>query len=64
LVGLDDRVGANLVHVIQEDPAIQSVERDTAGAMSQENVEVVRRGFEHFEATGEFPPETVDPEFV
>jgi ketosteroid isomerase-like protein len=32
--------------------------------MSQENVEIVRQGFEHFQATGEFPPETVDPEFV
>jgi len=32
--------------------------------MSQENVEIVRRGFEHFQATGESLPEFVDPEFV
>jgi len=32
--------------------------------MSQENVDVVRRGFEHFRATGDFLPELVDPEFV
>jgi ketosteroid isomerase-like protein len=32
--------------------------------MSKENVEIVRRGFEHFQATGEFLPEIVDPEFV
>jgi ketosteroid isomerase-like protein len=32
--------------------------------MSEENVEIVRRGFEHFQATGEFRPEFADPEFV
>ncbi len=32
--------------------------------MSQENVELVRRGYEHFIATGEFAPEIADPELV
>jgi ketosteroid isomerase-like protein len=32
--------------------------------MSQENVELLRRGFEHVERTGEFPPETAHPDFV
>jgi ketosteroid isomerase-like protein len=32
--------------------------------MSEENVEIVRRGFEHFRATGEFPADDIDPEFV
>ena len=32
--------------------------------MSQENVEIVRRGFEHFQATGDFLLEVLDPEFV
>ena len=32
--------------------------------MSQENVEVVRRGYEHFKVTGAFLPETVHPDFV
>ena len=32
--------------------------------MSQENVEIVRRGFEHFIATGEFLPETLHADFV
>jgi ketosteroid isomerase-like protein len=32
--------------------------------MSKENIEIVRRGFEHFEATGDFLPELIDPEFV
>jgi ketosteroid isomerase-like protein len=32
--------------------------------MSQENVEIVRRGFAHFQATGDFLTEIVDPEFV
>ena len=32
--------------------------------MSEENVQIVQRGFEHFEATGGFPPDAVDPEFV
>ena len=27
-------------------------------------MKIVRRGFEHFEATGEFLPEVLDPEFV
>jgi ketosteroid isomerase-like protein len=31
--------------------------------MSQENVEAIRRGFEYFQATGDFPG-IVDPEFV
>jgi ketosteroid isomerase-like protein len=31
--------------------------------MSQENVEVVRRGLEDFLRTGEFDPELLDPEF-
>jgi len=32
--------------------------------MSQENVEIVRRGYEHFVATGEPLEEIIDPEFV
>ena len=32
--------------------------------MSKENIEIVRRGFEHFEATGDFLPELSAPEFV
>jgi hypothetical protein len=31
--------------------------------MSQENMEVMRRGFEHFGTTGDFLPEILDPEF-
>jgi ketosteroid isomerase-like protein len=32
--------------------------------MSQENVELVRESYERFQATGEFDPEFIDPEFV
>jgi len=32
--------------------------------MSQENVEIVRRGYEHFGATGDFQEEIFDPDFV
>ena len=32
--------------------------------MSQENVDIVTRGFQHFQATGDFLEELVDPEFV
>jgi ketosteroid isomerase-like protein len=32
--------------------------------MSQENVEMVRRGYERFAATGEFVEDIVSPEFV
>src|SRR6476469_4817350 len=32
--------------------------------MSQENVEIVRRGYEHFQATGDLPAEIVAPDFV
>src|ERR1700730_18396575 len=32
--------------------------------MSEQNVEVVRRGYEHWIATGEFVPDLVDPEIV
>jgi ketosteroid isomerase-like protein len=32
--------------------------------MTSENVEIVRRGYEHFAATGEFRPEMTDPDFV
>ena len=32
--------------------------------MSQENVEIVRRGYEHFKARGEFLTETLHPDFV
>ena len=32
--------------------------------MSRENVEIVRRGYEHFRATGELRPEIVHPDFV
>jgi hypothetical protein len=31
--------------------------------MSRENVEIVRRGFEHFMATGEFLAENTHPDF-
>ncbi len=32
--------------------------------MSQENVEIVRRGYEHFAATGELLADLTDPDFV
>ena len=32
--------------------------------MSRENVEIVKRGFEHFQATGEMLAEIVSPDFV
>jgi ketosteroid isomerase-like protein len=32
--------------------------------MSQENVETLRRGYAHFIATGDFPEEDFDPDFV
>jgi ketosteroid isomerase-like protein len=32
--------------------------------MSEQNVAVVRRGYEHFRATGTLPDEIIDPEFV
>jgi ketosteroid isomerase-like protein len=32
--------------------------------MSQENVETVRRGYEHFSATGDFQQEIMDPDFA
>ncbi len=32
--------------------------------MSQENVELVRRGYEEFVATGDFRPELIHPDFV
>ncbi len=32
--------------------------------MSQENVEIVRRGYEHFQATGELPAQVIAPGFV
>jgi ketosteroid isomerase-like protein len=32
--------------------------------MSEENVEIMRRGFEYFQETGDFRPEIIDPEFV
>ena len=32
--------------------------------MSQENEQVVARGFEHFRATGDFLPEVTSPDFV
>jgi ketosteroid isomerase-like protein len=32
--------------------------------MSQENVEIVRRGYEHFKVTGELRPGIVHPDFV
>src|SRR5947209_15423000 len=33
-------------------------------AMSRENLEIVRRGYEHFVATGELLPEIAHPDFV
>jgi ketosteroid isomerase-like protein len=33
-------------------------------AMSEENLDLLRRGFEHVERTGEFSRETLHPEFV
>ena len=38
--------------------------RDTARAMSQENVEIVRVGVEHFRRTGDLLWDRLDPEFV
>jgi ketosteroid isomerase-like protein len=38
--------------------------RDTTWAMSEENVEVVRRGYERFMATGDFADEVATPDFV
>jgi ketosteroid isomerase-like protein len=38
--------------------------RDTGRAMSQENVEIVRRGWEHFVTTGEPLWATIDDEIV
>jgi hypothetical protein len=32
--------------------------------VSAENVEVVKRGWEHFKATGELPAEVVAPDFI
>jgi ketosteroid isomerase-like protein len=32
--------------------------------MSRENVEIIRRAFEHFQATGDFLVEVTDPDFV
>jgi ketosteroid isomerase-like protein len=32
--------------------------------MSQENLDLLRRGFEHVSRTGELSPETVQPDFV
>ena len=37
---------------------------DTEQAMSQEDIERLRRGFEHFAATGEFLAENVHADFV
>lgn len=41
-----------------------ATKRDTARAMSQENVELVRQALEYFKATGEFSPDLAAPEFV
>jgi len=38
--------------------------RDTAWAMSQENVEIVREGYERFAATGELEPDLATDDFV
>ena len=38
--------------------------RDTARAMSQENVEITRRAYEHFIATGDVLAEVIDPDFI
>ena len=32
--------------------------------MSQENVEIVRRGFDYVQTTGQLDPETMHPDFV
>jgi ketosteroid isomerase-like protein len=32
--------------------------------MSEENIEIIRRGYQHFVATGEFSPELTHPDFV
>jgi ketosteroid isomerase-like protein len=45
-------------------PAPYSIAGDTARAMSQENVEVVRRWYEHFDQTGEPDYCLLDPEVV
>ncbi len=41
---------------------MRSVQRDTAWAMSEENVEILRRGYEHFSRTGELDPDRWDPD--
>jgi ketosteroid isomerase-like protein len=38
--------------------------RDTALAMSWENVEMLRRGYQRFVVTGQFVAEAISPEFV
>jgi ketosteroid isomerase-like protein len=45
-------------------PSMPDARRDTARAMSRENVEIIRRGYAHFIATGDFLVEDVDPDFV
>jgi hypothetical protein len=37
---------------------------DTGRAMSQENLELMRRGYEHFGSTGDFLVEIMHPDFV
>jgi ketosteroid isomerase-like protein len=37
---------------------------DTGRAMSQQNVEIVRRGYERFAATGQTDPDIASPDFV
>ena len=49
---------------IRSSLARSSPRGDTAQAMSQENIERLRRGFEHFAATGEFLAENVHADFV
>jgi ketosteroid isomerase-like protein len=44
--------------------ALPRRERDTGQAMSQENLDLLRRGFEYVVRTGELLPETVHPDFV
>ena len=46
------------------DSAYLKPARDTARAMSQENVEIVRAGYERFAATGEFVADLATDDFV
>ncbi len=54
--------GGHALHLKAVALATRRPERDTARAMSQQNVEVIRRAIEHLTETGELAPECFDPE--